>query len=81
MDPRRFDSLVRTLGTAASRRRALAALLASLAAPLIPALDGEAKRKQRKRRGKGRGRGNDVRQEGKDRGKGKSGKNRKQPSD
>ena len=38
MDPQRFDSLVQTLSTAASRRRALAALLTGLVTPLLPGL-------------------------------------------
>jgi hypothetical protein len=56
MDPQRFDALVQTLGMAASRRRALAALLTGLVAPLLPDL-GEAKRGKGKRRGKRRDNG------------------------
>jgi hypothetical protein len=59
MDPRRFDAFVQTLGTAAPRRRALAALLTWLGAPLLPDLTAEAKRKRPKRRGKGKDHGKD----------------------
>jgi hypothetical protein len=54
MDPTRFDALVRSLGTVASRR-ALAGLLAALAAPLLPG-SASADRKRGKARGKRRGR-------------------------
>jgi hypothetical protein len=66
MDPQRFDSLVQTLSTAASRRRALAALLTGLATPLLPGLaeadggKGKGRGKySRKRHGKSRGNAHD----------------------
>ena len=49
---------VQTLGTAASRRRALAALLTGVVAPLVPGIAAEADRKKGKGRGKGRGKNN-----------------------
>ena len=38
MDPDRFDTLVQTLGHAATRRRALTGLLAGVVVPLLPGL-------------------------------------------
>jgi hypothetical protein len=67
MDPRRFDSLVQSLSTGATRRHALAALLAGLVAPLLPGHDAAAKRKT-KHRNTGRGSNRDR---DKDHGKGK----------
>ena len=43
MDPSRFDGLVRSLGTSASRRRALLGLLAGLTGAGVSSIDGEAK--------------------------------------
>jgi hypothetical protein len=50
MDARRFDSLVRTVSAATTRRSALAALVTSLIAPLFPGVADA-------RRGKGEGKG------------------------
>jgi hypothetical protein len=67
--PTRFDSLVRAVGTAVSRRGALAALLAGLVAPLLPDAEGSAKRRrngvgndQRKRKPSDSRTGRDSRQ-------------------
>jgi hypothetical protein len=67
MDPTRFDALVRSLGTVASRRRTVAHLLTGLVAPLFLGLAAEADGKN----GKGK-RKND----GKDRGRARQGKGR-----
>ncbi len=66
MDPKQFDTLVRTLGSGASRRFALRAAIIGLIAPLLPGgTETEAKKGNGKRRGdpgratrKGKGRGN-----------------------
>jgi hypothetical protein len=56
MDPGQFDTLVRSLGHAATRRGALAALLAGLVGPLVPDLAGA-------KRGRGKDRGGDGRKQ------------------
>jgi hypothetical protein len=64
MDPRRFDTLVQTLSAAASRRRALAVILAGLAAPRLAGLAAAAKGNGRgQARGTDRGAGRDRKQQ------------------
>jgi hypothetical protein len=67
MDPRRFDSLVRALHRAPTRREAVVALLAGLVAPLLPDA-AVGKRGRGKRNGNGNGNGNRN-----DKGKGRHG--------
>jgi hypothetical protein len=58
MDPRHFDALVQSLGSAASRRRMLGAILTGLAASIVPGLtQAERKKAASKRRGQGHGKG------------------------
>ena len=80
MDPHRFDTLVRSLNRATTRRGTLTALLAGLVAPLLPGLDAAADRGKGRSKGQGSGKhkGN-KRKGGSDRGADRDGGSRGKP--
>jgi hypothetical protein len=89
MDPRRFDTLARSLTTAASRRSALVALMVGVAASVAPGLDAATTRRRRRGQGRSgqaaternhRNHGDHVRTEKKNPKKGKKKKNKKPSS-